>query len=82
MSSDRLQHGQLDVGNGGHPLVGGTGEQHPRDGGRQESLETPSYIEKQRLRRLYQALYTYKHTRSEFLLDWAENEVMHMVRDS
>ncbi len=82
MSSDRLQHQQLDVGTLRHSLVGGSEQQYSRDGGRQESLESPAYIERQRLRRLYQALFTYQHTRSEFLLTWVTDEIMHMVRDS
>jgi hypothetical protein len=44
--------------------------------------ENPCWVERQRLRRIYQGLVTYNFTRSEFLLDWARDELMHIVRDA
>jgi hypothetical protein len=44
--------------------------------------KNPCWVERQRLRRIYQGLVTYHFTRSEFLLDWARDELMHIVRDA
>ena len=47
-----------------------------------EIEETPCWVERQRLRRLYEAIVIHRATGSPFLLDWAENEIMHIVRES
>jgi len=43
---------------------------------------TPCWVDRQRMRRIYQSLATFEHTRSPFLLEWAQDELMHIVRDA
>lgn len=82
------------VGEGRDPLVGGDASQSAGNGSCQEApdategttaqyvSEPPSiWVERNRLRRVYQALAVYDSTRSDFLIEWAQNELMHMVRD-
>jgi hypothetical protein len=45
-------------------------------------LNDPLWVEKQRLRRIYQSLITFEHTHSAFLLRWAQDELMHIIRDT
>lgn len=44
-------------------------------------MEDPVWVEKQRLRRVYEGLMIFEHTRSQFLLEWAMYELMKIVRD-
>lgn len=44
-------------------------------------LEGPCWVERQRLRRILQALVTYERTESQFLLEWARAEILMIVRD-
>jgi len=45
-------------------------------------LNDPLWVEKQRLRRIYQGLMMFEHSHSAFLLHWAQNELMHIIRDT
>lgn len=45
-------------------------------------LENPVWVEKQRLRRVYESLIIYEKTKSDFLLCWAQAELMKIVRDT
>lgn len=44
-------------------------------------LESPVWVEKQRLRRIYEGLTIYERTKSEFTLHWAQHELMKIIRD-
>ena len=39
------------------------------------------WVETQRIRRIYQSLMTYTSSGSKFLLEWAQTELMHILRD-
>lgn len=45
-------------------------------------LEDPVWVEKQRLRRIYEGLCIFERTRSQFLLNWSMYELMKIVRDT
>jgi hypothetical protein len=68
-----------------------TGKQPTRNESSQEvvdkpfeliGLNDPVWVEKQRLRRIYESLMVYERTGSSFLFRWAQNELMHIVRDT
>lgn len=77
------------MGNEGNSLVRGTGKQPTRNEPREEARaekeevkENPVWIDRQRIRRIYESLMVYERTHSDFLLRWAQDELMHIVRDS
>jgi len=74
---------QLAVGKQCGGLGRGIGQQSSRsEQVQQKIVENPAWIERQRLRRLYQAVSTFRRTRSLFLIDWVEKELMMIVRDA